>query len=83
VCNAEVHALKRPRLPLFDADGDRSSHTGEHIVWVKPNFTGDRVDLTGKISVWSMLPAQVGGGWTLLEAHDAIYNQARLEESAP
>ncbi|HZZ80368.1 MAG TPA: hypothetical protein VFE62_17830 [Gemmataceae bacterium] len=83
VCNAEVHAIKGEHLPLFDADGDRRSHTGEHIVWVKPNFTGDRVDLTGKISVWSMLPARVGGGWALLEAHDAVYNQLRLEDQTP
>jgi hypothetical protein len=82
VCNAEVHALEGAH-PFFDADGNRQSHTGEHIVWVKPNFTEDRVDLTSKISVWFREPAAAGGGWQLLDAHDTPYNQSRLEEVQP
>lgn len=75
VCNAEIHRLAGAR-PLFDADGNRRSHTGEHVVWVKPNFTGERVDMTAKISVWFRQPAASGGGWQLLEPHDAVYNQS-------
>jgi hypothetical protein len=63
---------------LFDADGDRRKHTGEHIVWVKPNFTDDIVDLKSKISVWTVRPGQ-GGVWELVDEFDADYNQARLE----
>jgi hypothetical protein len=82
VRNARTHA-PHPEAPrFFDASGNRQSHTGEHIVWVKPNFTGDRVDLTSKISVWSMLPQENGGTWQLVEpdgAFDATYNQPRSE----
>jgi hypothetical protein len=74
VCNAEVHPLIGAQR-LFDADGNRQSHTGEHIVWVKPNFTEERVDMTSKISVWFMQPITSGGAWQLLDSHDALYNQ--------
>jgi hypothetical protein len=74
VCNSEVHTLAGAQR-LFDADGNRQSHTGEHVVWVKPNFTQERVDLTAKISVWFMQPAAGGGSWQLLEIHDTVYNQ--------
>ncbi len=75
VCNAEVHSFAN-RQPLFDADGNRQSHTGEHIVWVKPNFTDERVDMTSKISVWFVQPPASGGSWQLLDSHDALYNQS-------
>jgi hypothetical protein len=81
VCNRLVHPLDA--LPFFDADGNRQSHTGEHIVWVKPNFTDDRVDLVSKVSVWAMHPDKNGGAWRLVEAVDATYNQSGLEDVAP
>jgi hypothetical protein len=73
-----IHDLPGRRRMLFDADGDRRKHTGEHIVWVKPNFTDDIVDLKSKISVWTVRPGQ-GGVWELVDEFDADYNQARLE----
>jgi hypothetical protein len=84
VCNPRVHTLDTPHNLLgrfFDADGNRQSHTGEHIVWVKPNFTDDRVDLVSRISVWAMQPNKNGGAWQLAEAAKATYNQSRLEEA--
>jgi hypothetical protein len=79
VCNRQVHSFDPAPPALFDAAGNRQSHTGEHIVWLKPHFTNDRVDLTSKISVWSLQSEQAGGGWQLYKSHDATYNQPRAE----
>jgi hypothetical protein len=81
VGNRLVHQLDGP--PFFDADGNRQSHTGEHIVWVKPNFTDDRVDLVSKVSVWDVRPDKNGGVWRIVESFDATYNQSRFEEGVP
>jgi hypothetical protein len=78
VSNKLVHSLEA--LPFFDADGNRAINTGEHVVWLKPNFTDDRVDLESKISVWARRPDGNGGAWHLSEARNATYNQSRLEE---
>src|SRR5262249_18286030 len=75
VCNSLVHEFDPMPPSFFDAAGDRQSHTGEHLVWLKPDFTDDNVNLTSKISVWSMQ----AGAWELVKAHDATYNQSRLE----
>lgn len=79
VCNPEVHGDPGQHRPFFDDDGNRRSHTGEHIVWVKPNFYEERVDLTGKISVWTIRPDRDDGAWSLVEAVDASYNQSQQE----
>lgn len=79
VCNTQVHPGRH--RPFFDASGNRQRHTGEHIIWVKPNFTDDRVDLTSRITIWTIHPDR--DAWLLVESHDAIYNQTRPEEIAP
>lgn len=75
VCNSLVHHGQL--RPFFDAAGNRQSHTGEHIIWVKPNFTDDRVDLTSTISVWTVRPDDGVGEWQLVEKREVRYNQAR------
>jgi hypothetical protein len=80
IANPESPPAGAQHIPFFDADGNRNSRTGEHIVWVKPDFTEDRVDLTSKISVWAL---SAGGDWQLVEAFDATYNQSRQEENMP
>jgi hypothetical protein len=75
-----VHTIDARTPRLFDADGNRQRHTGEHIVWVKPSFTEDRVNLISKISVWAMQPDRNGGAWQLVEAREATYSQSRVEE---
>ena len=79
VCNSQVHSFVAERF--FDAHGNRRSYTGEHVVWVRPNFTDARVDLTSRISVW--VEPRKQGAWQLVEAHDAKYNESRVEEPAP
>lgn len=79
VCNARVHSIGGGHERFFDAEGNRKSHTGEHIVWVRPHFTGARVDLTSRISVWALQPEKAGGAWELVESHDALYNQSPQE----
>ncbi|MBI3821107.1 MAG: hypothetical protein HY289_00330, partial [Planctomycetes bacterium] len=82
VCNPRVHSFEPATARFFDDGGNRQSRTGEHIVWVKPSFTDDIVDLVSKISVWTMQPNANGGAWRLVEggAFDATYNQSRAED---
>jgi len=77
VCNPEVHPLDAEHRRLFDADGNRQSQTGEHIIWLKPSFSEDRVDLKSTISVWAIRPDRNGGVWYLPDgnAFPAFYNQ--------
>jgi hypothetical protein len=75
VCNSLVHKFDPMPPSFFDAAGDRQSHTGEHLVWLKPDFTGDNVNLSSTISVWSMQPQAGGGAWQLVESHRVSYNQ--------
>ena len=65
--NPRVDDWSGEHRPFFDSAGNRQSHTGEHIVWVKPNFTEDRVDKTSKISVWALQPEPNGNSWRLVE----------------
>ncbi len=37
---------------LFTAGGDRNSKTGEHVVWLKPEFNGNRVEPKATITIW-------------------------------
>jgi hypothetical protein len=39
-------------VPLFRPDGQRSSGTGEHVVYLRPTFQGDRVVPEAVIEVW-------------------------------
>ncbi len=43
-----------PGTELFDALGNRNILTGEHVVWLKPDLVGDRVQLPATITVWSV-----------------------------
>lgn len=69
---------------LFDAQGNRRRYTGEHIVWLRPSYSGDRLDLVSTISVWEVEPPDHAIGrpcaWRLRGAHAATYNQSRPEE---
>lgn len=77
VCNPRIKSHPAGQERFFSKIGNRRRRTGEHIVWVKPSFTDDRVDLTSTIGIWSMLPQKAGEGWQLVEAHDVKYNQNR------
>jgi hypothetical protein len=43
-------------IPLFDADGDRSARTGEHVVWLNPSAGGAPLS-DPVITVWRQAPA--------------------------
>jgi hypothetical protein len=92
VCHPRVHELGAKPQRLFDDAGDRQIRTGEHIVWLKPFFTEQGVDLKSMISVWTLppaaraeegRPAAAPGGWRLVEAFPAFYNQSRGEGAQP
>lgn len=79
VCNTLVHELRpEPRRFFANKRGDRRRDTGEHIVWVKPNFIDDRPEPSSKITVWSMVPNTKGEAWRLVgDPFDVGYNQSR------
>jgi hypothetical protein len=54
-----LHAGSEGR-PFFDANGDRSAGTGEHIVWVQPLREAGRVMPRATISVWRLGPGHNG-----------------------
>ena len=83
VCHPLVHSLDAAPQRFFDAAGDRQSQTGEHIVWLKPFYTDQGVDLKSMISVWAVRPGAGGSHWELAEAFPAFYNQSRLEGPQP
>jgi hypothetical protein len=49
--------------PFFDADGDRHSRTGEHIVWLKPLLEGDRTLPQAEITVWRLRSDDPTSDW--------------------
>jgi hypothetical protein len=59
VINPGFAAVPAGSSDLFTPEGDRSSKTGEHIVWLKPEFTCNRVDAKATITVWRIGPQ----GW--------------------
>jgi hypothetical protein len=38
--------------PLFDAAGDRTSLTGEHVIFLSPHFEGARVLPEAELTIW-------------------------------
>jgi len=77
ICNTRVHKFDAEPRRFFSINGDRRSHTGEHIVWVRPTFVDDVVLSTSTISVWSALPEEAGNGWKIVEPSpfQTTYNQ--------
>lgn len=62
-------------LPFFDADGDRTPGTGEHVVWLRPAFEGQRNLPRATISVWHV----AGAEWELSCAPlEVFYNRPNL-----
>jgi hypothetical protein len=50
---------------LFNAEGDRNSHTGEHVVWLRPEFVGDQVAMQATLTVWRIPSDETQGHWHL------------------
>jgi len=81
--NAIVHADPAPAChELFDASGDRRPGTGEHIVWLQPNFARDRLALLkpATISVWRYAPAGHAPNWREIDRHMPSYNGPRVPD---
>jgi hypothetical protein len=53
-------------VPLFDADGDRHSRTGEHIVWLRPRVEGERTLPRAVLTVWRLRSDDATSGWRLV-----------------
>jgi hypothetical protein len=51
-------SLEPRGLPLFRADGQRTSATGEHVVYLRPQWKGDLVLPEAIIEVWFRKPVQ-------------------------
>jgi hypothetical protein len=52
VCE-RLRAVRMAGKALFKPDGNRNDGTGEHIVWLRPRFAGDRVLPEADLSVWT------------------------------
>lgn len=52
-------------LLFFDADGNRRPGTGEHVVWLKPTYDGNRSLPEAVITVWSLQQTRTGAAWRL------------------
>jgi hypothetical protein len=50
---------------LFDEKGNRSSGTGEHVVWIRPSITASRVEPRARIEVFTPNTIE-GKGWQLV-----------------
>ncbi len=73
----------RSTVRLFDADGNRSGRTGEHVVWLRPSG-GRAEDLAqATISVWRRRPEGFpGDGWVqAAEELNVRYDAAGLFRS--
>jgi hypothetical protein len=80
VCNSLIHPWAANGSPLFDTAGNRLPFTGEHIVWLRPSYSGDRLDLVSKLSVWQTPANHSDTLWRLVEEPQEVsYNQSRLE----
>jgi hypothetical protein len=69
-------------VPLFDADGDRSPRTGEHVIWLRPG--GFEKPAQATITVWRRRPegAPEGDGWVqaggeLQVSYDTVSDRGR------
>lgn len=61
---------------FFDAEGNRASGTGEHVVWLQPRFDGELILSQAKITVWRV----VDDAWRLAGTPlDVYYNRSRME----
>jgi hypothetical protein len=62
---------------LFDRAGDRRPGTGEHVVWLRPNFAGERLALLTPctISIWRYNPTGAGPAWHEIDSHSPPYNR--------
>lgn len=49
-------ASPRDGAALFDAEGNRRHFTGERVVWLRPYYSGDEVQMRATISVWGVRP---------------------------
>ncbi len=49
-------------IPFFDAEGNRTAGTGEHVVWLRPIFEGTRVLPEATLSIYGL---EVQGGRTI------------------
>jgi hypothetical protein len=58
-----------PGIALFDAEGSRRDRTGEHIVWLRPEFQGTHVQSKATITVWRLLPENAADTWRQIEPH--------------
>jgi hypothetical protein len=65
---------------LFDATGKRHNGTGEHVVYLRPQFQGDRVLPEAIIEVWGWQTSeQDGRRWTRSGEPLAVsYDEARM-----
>jgi hypothetical protein len=80
--NDLVEADNPPAVPFFDEAGNRRADTGEHIVWVRPVFDGQRNLPEAFITVWRAGGERPERSWrTIARPLHILYDQPTREES--
>lgn len=60
VVNPRVQPLATEGVELFDLAGNRRRFTGEHVIWLRPEYAGNVVQQHASISVWSVRATPAG-----------------------
>ena len=67
-------------VPFFDADGNRRPGTGEHVIWLRPLFEGNRNLAAAVITVWRMSGTDPQKIWRpVSEPLQVLYDRPSLE----
>jgi hypothetical protein len=80
--NDLVDADSPPAVPFFDGAGNRRADTGEHIIWLKPVFEGNRNLPEAFVSVWRASGERPERNWrTIALPLHILYDRPTREEN--
>ena len=69
-------------IPFFDAEGNRTPGTGEHIVWLKPTFEGNRVLPEASLGIFRMERLRTRTVWQRVGEPLPVYYDRSGEKEA-
>jgi hypothetical protein len=70
-------------VPLFDSAGNRQPGTGEHVIWLKPLYDGDRNLPEAFITVWRAAGERPDRAWRAVgHPLHVFYDRPSQEENS-